>query len=401
VETGRVISRRYLLQRLVKQGRVCAVYQGIDQVLQRTVAVKAVPARHVPAYRVAIRMTSHFSHPNIIGLYDLVVEPETLYVVEEYVEGDEFPALLQAVLTPYEVADFGAQICQALLYAGSSSHKVCHGDLTPTAVLRDRQRLVRVNNFALPSDLYYFENWSVVGSAGVVVSNKELPWGQLTEGRHDDDTRAVGLLLYQLLAGRSAGATRVDPPVDGQLRFLRGTPAELCETIARAVVRSHPQHIDTVETLYNTLRTLTDALEPPTSTLAGSAYQTQPQPVELPHPSQLTPIAGSSAAIEDLRGTGKLVSALPARESGNTGLKLSAYRSDGSIESSTVDTAHNAPTTVADVSVKLAAARRAAYPEPDTEARRTPFLLILLLGLLIFVLFFVVGYFAGHLLFAH
>lgn len=400
METGRVINRRYLLQRLLKQGQVCLVYQGVDQVLQRPVAVKSVPARHVPAYRAAIRITSHFSHPNIIGLYDLVAEPETLYIVQEYVEGHDFAALLHSSLTPYEVADFGVQICQALLFAGNSARKVCHGDLTPTAVLRDRQGLVRINNFALPSDLYYFENWSVMGSTGVVVSDEGLPWGQWSEGRHADDTRAASLLLYQLLAGRSPGTARVDPPVDGQLRFLRGTPPELCETVARAVVRSHPQHIHTVEALYNALKSLADTLEP----LPASVYQTQPQPqpVELPHPVQLSPLAGGSEGIEELRGTGKLVSALPARGKGDTGLRLSAYGQDGSAEPNMLDTSHNAPTTVAGVSVKLAAARRAAYPELDTtQSQRTPVLWLLLLGLLMFALFFVVGYFAGHLLFAH
>jgi hypothetical protein len=164
------------------------------------------------------------------------------------------------------------------------------------------------------------------------------------------------------------------------------------------VVRAHPQHIVTVEALYNALKTLADTLEP----LPGSAYQTQPQPVELPHPAQLSPLAGSSEGIEDLRGTGKLVSALPARGKDNTGLRLSAYRQDGSEEPGVLETSHNAPTTVAGVSVKLAAARRAAYPELDTaQPRRTPVLWLLLLGLLMFALFFVVGYFAGHLLFAH
>jgi serine/threonine protein kinase len=396
VETGRVINRRYLLQRLLKQGRACIVYQGVDQVLQRTVAVKSVPARHIPAYRAAIRMISHFSHPNIIGLYDLIAEPETLYIVQEYVEGDDLTALLQSSLTPYEAVDFGAQVCQALLYASNSARKVCHGDLTPTAVLRDRQGLVRVNNFALPSDLYYFENWSVMGSAGVIVSDQDLPWGQWSEGRHADDIRAVGLLLYQMLAGRSPGATRVEPPIDGQLRFLRGTPPELCETVARAVVRSHPQRIETVETLYNALKALTDTLE----RLTSSAYQTQP--VELPPPAQLSPVAGSSEGIEDLRGSSKLVSALPARGNDNTGLRLSAYWSGGGAEPNVLETAHDAPTTVAGVSVKLEAARQAAHPELDTtQPRHTPVLWLLLLGLLMFALFFVVGYFAGHLLFAH
>ena len=98
METGRVINRRYLLKRLMKQGQIATIYQGVDQVLQRTVAMKAVPAAHISAYRAAVKLTAQFSHPNIVGLYDLVLQSETLYLVQEFVEGEDFSALLQRQL---------------------------------------------------------------------------------------------------------------------------------------------------------------------------------------------------------------------------------------------------------------------------------------------------------------
>ncbi len=390
METGRVVNRRYLLQRLIKQGQVSRVYQGMDQVLQRVVAVKVVPPAHMSAYRAALKMTAQFSHPNIIGLYDLIAEPEVLYVVQEYVEGDEFATLLQSLgainraATAYEVADAGCQMCQALFYAAKSA-KVCHGDLTTTAILRDRQGWIRINNFALPSDLYYFTNWSTVGGESLSVSDRELPWGQQTEGRIADDTRAVGLLLYQLLAGRPPGSTAVEPPVDGRLRFLRNIPPELCEVVARAVIRRHPQHINTTEALYTELKSLTEVLEPPVPAPVTSSSQRE----ELVNPQQFSPV-----------GTGKLSSALPVREAGQTGLGLSAYRPESSIKLPAMEAAPAAPT-VADIPLKLVTARQAAYPERNASvARRRPSLvLLLLLGLVVFALFFVVGYFAGHLLF--
>ncbi len=395
MEIGQVINERYRLERLIKQGQVCTLYQGKDKLLQRAVAIKAVPAHQASAYRAAIGMTAQFSHPNIIRLYDLIAEPEKLYIIQEYVEGDEFSALLQ--VSAYEIADIGCQLCQALLYASSSPHQLCHGDLTPTAVLRDRQGLIRVNNFALPGDLDYFENWSVVGSERVVVSDTDLPCGQLSAGRHADDSRAVGLLLYQLLAVRPAGATKVEPPVDGQLHFPRSTPAELCETIARATIRSHPRNIKTVEALYSALRTVADTLQPPIPVRVSSAVQAE----ELPNPRQLSPIGQANwAEVEEPRGAGKLVSALPVREIGNTGLRLSAYRPDGAANS-LLEPAPDAPTTVADVPLNLATARQGAYQELEMQTRRSPVLLLLLLGLVVFALFFVVGYFMGHFLFFH
>jgi len=385
VETGRVISRRYLLQRLIKQGQSSAVYQGTDQVLQRPVTVKAVPAPSIQAYRAAIKLTAHFSHPNIIGLYDLVIEPNTLYVVQEYVEGEDFAALLQRPLSSQEVIDFGSQICQSLLYANSSTHRVVHGDLTPGAVIRERSGLVRVNNFALPSDESYFQRWSIMGSGDVVVSDTNLPCGALSEGRQADDTRAVGLLLYQLLASRASGASTVEPRPDGRLNFQRNVPPDLCETVARAVVRQHPRAISKPEELYAELKVLAATMEPPVlvpAPVTGGYIYDEPVVVRPPAPAV----------------SAKLATALPLRDTDHPGSGVSPYQPGQSMKLPVADIAPSSPT-IADASLKLAAARRAAYPAP-TEAGegRSPLLLILLIGLIAFAALFVVGYFAGQFL---
>ncbi len=261
MNTGQVIHRRYLLQRLIQQGSVCVIYQAFDQMLQRPVVVKIASVEYIPAYRAALRSTAQFAHPNMIGFYDLIVEPNALYIVQEYVDGADFKTLLQTQLLPYQVADIGAQICQALLYAGTPPRKVCHGDLTPSAILCDRYGLVRINNFALPSDMSYFRAWSIVGGGDAALSDPHLPPGQMSDGRKEDDTRAVGLLLYQLLTRRSADATSIEPPADGRLCFMSHVPPELCELTARALVRMHPQHITTPEQLYTELKTLAEAFE--------------------------------------------------------------------------------------------------------------------------------------------
>jgi serine/threonine protein kinase len=392
VETGRVVHGRYLLQRLIKQGRACAVYQGFDQILQRAVALKITPAEHIAAYRGAIRTTSQFAHPNIIGIYDLIVEPETLYIVEEYVEGDDFSALLQKTLAPYQVADLGAQICQALMYAGAPSRRVCHGDLTPSSIIRDRRGLVRVNNFALPSDLDYFAAWSVVGNDGAGVSDPEMPWGQQSDGRRADDVRAVGLLLYQLLTSRPPGTATVDPPLDGRLRFVRSVPPELCEIIARAVIRQHPQHIATADVLHSELKALAEALEPPvvatpqvSSLPAGGAYQTE----NLARPRPVAPV-----------NTENLVTSLPGRETAQAGAGFPSFRSELNAPVSALDSAPAAPT-VADMPVPMTSANQFNYPQTTAQPRRVSLGMLALICLVLFGLFFVVGFFLSQAIFAH
>ncbi len=390
MDTGRIIHRRYLLQRLIQRGAVCAVYQAFDQMLQRPVAIKVAPPEHIPTYRAALRSTAQFSHPNIIGTYDLIVEPNGLYIVQEYVEGADFKALLRAQLAPHQIADIGAQICQALVYAGTPSRKVCHGDLTPSAILRNRDGLVRVNNFALPSDVSYFNAWSVVGGGETALSSPDLPWGQMSDGRKEDDTRAVGLLLYQLLAGRSPEAVSVDPPADGRLRFMRNVPTELCELTARAMVRMHPQHITTPEALYTELKALAEALEPTSSpaVFAESVYSAE-DPARGKQYSSIPPGGPHSPP--------------PVLTYENTTAEeLGRYKpATGHLTATEV----MPPSPVANMPTNLTAAPRvqAAYanlPIVNEQPRQINIPVLLLVGFVLFALFFGLGWMLAHVIFS-
>jgi serine/threonine protein kinase len=392
VNTGRYIQKRYQLQQVIERGIACAIYQGFDQVLQRNVAIKVVPAEHIPAYRAAIRATSQFSHPNITGLFDLIVEPETLYIVQEHVTGDDFSTILRSSPTPFEVCDLGIQICQALIYAGTSSHKICHGDLIPSSIIRDPDGHIRINNFALPSNTQYFTTWSMVGDGGFMLSDPELPYGQMTEGRRGDDTRAVGLLLYQLLAGRPPDATKVEPPTDGRLRFQRNVPPDLCELIARTIVRVHPQRISTADSLYTELKHIAEALE---------AAQT-PDSVAFPaddtaRPQQSSPAQSPLPQPRPAKQTAKLVSTLPSRDT--TFDAALTRRDDLSRTTADASLATAIPSPVSDMSMKLVAARPAGYSalsQTEEVSQKVSVPTIIILGLVFFALFFGIGFFIAR-----
>jgi serine/threonine protein kinase len=390
VETGQVIQRRYLLQRLVQQGPTCAVYQGFDQVLQRTIALKSATVEHMSAYRAAIRATGQFTHPNIIGIYDLIIDAEALYIVQEFVDGDDFGTLLQSQLAPYYVVDFGVQICQALMYASSSARKICHGDLTPSAIIRDHRGLVHINNFALPPDTNYFARWNIIGGKSTSLSDPGLPVGKGSEGRYADDTRALGLLMYQLLtAGRNPDARVVEPPADGRLRFNRNTPPEICEIVARTLIPQHPEYIGTLETLHSELKVMMEALE-----LA------QPYPVAVapvPAPAYQTQLESQAQT--------RLSQFAPGRSGGLISQPLVLARSDADyaqqvdFNGSMVAVETNSASTNFDpmLNAQLASARQAAYgTNPEIKHVNLP--MLILIGLVFFALFFGIGYYLSTLI---
>jgi hypothetical protein len=262
--------------------------------------------------------------------------------------------------------------------------------------MRDRHGLIRVNNFALPSDVSYFIAWSGVGGKGLPLSNRNLPWGVESQGRRADDTRAVGLLLYQLLAGRPQGTSTVEPPTDGRLRFCNNIPPELCDVVARIVIPSHPQYIDSVEVLNDELKTLAEMLEPAVPVVNNPAFQApHSAPVaqqEVSKPRQFAP-----AVIGDVPNT------LPA---GQPGVGLSAYRQiqDEKLVATAMETADPSALTIAEPSL-MSAIARPIQSSPNTEATpkvsRSSLILLLLLGLLVFAICSAIGFYGGTLLGPH
>jgi serine/threonine protein kinase len=243
---GLRLHGRYRLEQPLARGGVCTVYRGVDETLNRRVAVKAVPPEHVEAYRAALHATSALSHPAIVVLWDAVPHEGWLFLIHEYVDGMPLAGKIATGLSQAQALNMALQLSCVLAYA--HKHEVRHGDLTPAAVLVERDGAIRLNNFALgPDDAYFVtfaetESMLARGLNGEAHSQELVPSGPGAAGEPDpfaDDIRAVGLLLWQTLASAS--------PTGGRRDFRADVPADLRHVVARAVVRSHPERLTTAE----------------------------------------------------------------------------------------------------------------------------------------------------------
>ena len=97
-----VIGGRYSLDREIGRGGTGVVWLGRDEVLGRPVAVKRVGMApggdsspdFLRAEREA-RIAASLNHPNIVGVYDLVLEDDHQWLVMEYVEGTTLAELAE------------------------------------------------------------------------------------------------------------------------------------------------------------------------------------------------------------------------------------------------------------------------------------------------------------------
>ena len=130
----------YEIQSALGAGGMGEVYRALDTRLDRTVAIKILPAHLSSSAELSARFerearaVSALNHPNICHLYDIGSQDGIAFIVMEYLDGETLAhRLIKGPLPLKQVLEFGIQIAQAL----AAAHRVgiLHRDLKPQNVI--------------------------------------------------------------------------------------------------------------------------------------------------------------------------------------------------------------------------------------------------------------------------
>lgn len=134
------------------------VYKGRDRLLNRDVALKALPfvkssetgSQHILRQRFEreAQSASALNHPNIVTIYDLLSEPDSDFIVMEYVEGKSLSQVIPTHGLPLgQVVRYGLQIADAVGSAHAAG--IVHRDLKPENILISRHDQIKIVDFGL------------------------------------------------------------------------------------------------------------------------------------------------------------------------------------------------------------------------------------------------------------
>jgi tRNA A-37 threonylcarbamoyl transferase component Bud32 len=301
------LGAAYRLDEVVGRGATGEVWRAVDRRTDEIVAAKLLRREHVADRDLVARFIQERSvltglrHPSLVSVRDLVVEGDRLAIVMDYVGGGTLrDVLAQGPLAPGLAARLVAEVLDGL--SAAHGRRLVHRDIKPDNVLLAPgwQRLepgdVRLTDFGIAR---------IVGegprtTTGLLGTPEYMSPELLTTGGADSpaDVYGVGILLYELLAGRTPFAgpgtdytvahrhVSNEPPVLPVPRGLWSLIASLLEKNPRA----RPTAAETA-----------DALRRLAPTLAGvPALEPQVAPADFPTAAgPATVVRGLAAATDE------------------------------------------------------------------------------------------------------
>ena len=130
----------YEIEDAIGAGGMGEVYRARDTRLERSVAIKVLPAHLAESPELRQRLereakaVSSLSHPHICPLYDIGHEDGVDYLVMEFIEGETLADRLAAgALTVEETLTIGIQVADALEKAHRQG--IVHRDLKPGNIM--------------------------------------------------------------------------------------------------------------------------------------------------------------------------------------------------------------------------------------------------------------------------
>ncbi len=193
---------KYEVKSELGKGAMGIVYLGFDTVLERPVAIKTIASTSNEdelrkRFIREARSTAGLHHQNIVTIYDFGVERDELFIVMEYLEGQDLETIIAGGM-PTDIKlrlEIIRQICMGLDYA--HQHGIMHRDIKPANIRILKDGTVKIVDFGLAAmqTSTLTQSNAILGTPHYIAPERIR--GEKADGRADQFS--VGLLLYELI----------------------------------------------------------------------------------------------------------------------------------------------------------------------------------------------------------
>ena len=260
---------RYVVTERIGKGGMGMVYRGLDEALEREVAVKTLTvegtldAESRKRFEVEAKAAAKLQHPNIVTVFELGEERGMPFIAMELLPGADLETLLRSgeELLLAEKLEVVVEVSRGLAYA--HEHGVVHRDIKPSniRILDDGTAKIMDFGIAKVGSTSLTKTGMMVGT--IHYMSPEQVRGRPLDGR--SDVFSLGVILHELLAGqrpfRGEGPTDIlykivhEPPEPLDLGTLKLDP-RLAAVVARALEKDADRRYPTATALGDALQVI-------------------------------------------------------------------------------------------------------------------------------------------------
>lgn len=216
---GQVIDDKYEILTLIGQGGMSKVYLARDKRLNKQWAVKEIRKKArdknnevvVQSAIAEANMIKQLDHPSIVRIVDIIDNPDVIYIIEDYIEGETLKSILeQNGAQPQElVIEWAMQICGALEYLHTRKPPIIYRDMKPANVMLKPDGNIKIIDFGIARE---YKDQSLADTVNLGTKGYAAPEQFGGKGQTDvrTDVYCLGITLYHLVTGHSP----CDPPYE-------------------------------------------------------------------------------------------------------------------------------------------------------------------------------------------
>lgn len=270
IRIGDLIDNRYRIVSLLGEGGMGTVYEAVDIITKRNVALKFLKATvardkvNLARFEIEAKATATLNHPNIVRVISVGKYENLPYMVNELVTGQnlEEELIKRGRYTFLEAVDIIEQLCNAISLAHENG--VIHRDIKPSNIYITKEGLVKLGDFGIAryaDSKRVTSNTNIVGSAHYLAP--EVCKGEESSPR--SDIYALGINFFELITGHipfdgdsnvAIAVKQIKEKFPSPRKYVKKTPKAIESIIKKCCKKNPRDRYQTVTDLRKDLQNL-------------------------------------------------------------------------------------------------------------------------------------------------
>ena len=272
---AQILNGTYEVLSLIGKGGMSTVFKARHVRLNTIVAVKSVRKDQAVDLAAEVHILTKLNHPNLVRVIDIFEDEKLLYIVMDYVEGEDLQHVIkrEKVIPEETVTEWFRTLAGLLRYLHTRKPPIIYRDMKPANVILQTDGTLKLIDFGIARE-YKAQasgDTTYIGTNGFAAP-EQFGLAQ-SDGR--TDIYSLGMTMFYLATGKSP----LEPPYGyTPARKLNPEISEKLEAILEKCIKSNPE--DRYQNADELLNDLYDGetMPFPTGTQAFKTEPVQPTP---------------------------------------------------------------------------------------------------------------------------